>query len=317
MPLSFRRLQSYSIFSLAALHVVGSLYSAQSPSSACRALQPTEKAQLVRYVIKRYGIPSTVALDVTEQSPASDCYSKVVFAGKGPVGPVSLTLYLSPDHRYLSPDLFDTALDPDVETRDRAKLSLDKLMQGEFASRGSLTAPVVVVEFSDFQCPYCRVAAANIKQDPIVQDTTKVRFVYRHYPLAQHDWAEQAAKAAACSQFQSSASFWKMHDALFSQQESITKTNVGSKIDHIAAGIAELDQTKFKECVDRDMSLGTVLRDKRLGEQLKVNGTPTLFVNGRMIQASELHAAIERELAQKDVATRPPSSSSGSFQAQR
>ena len=284
------------------LLLVAPLMAWASPSLAgsndCPALSDADNSRLVIYVARKYQIPDSVKIGIKDSFMISDkCYRKVVFAGPGPLGEVSLALYLSPDLRFLSPDLFDSSIDPDREREENARRAMGELTEGEFASSGSATAPVTVVVFSDFQCPFCKQAAEILREESLIRNGVDVRLVFRHMPLPMHPWAQQAAQAAACAQFQSGTAFWAFHDALFRDQPQITQQNISARISGIGAGIPGIDQTKFKECMDRQMSLGVVLRDKDLAQHSGATGTPTVFVNGSMIPgmggAAEFHKLLE------------------------
>ena len=260
----------------------------------CPVLTGAINSRLVAYVARKYQLPDSVSIGIKDTLIISGtCYRKVVFAGTGPLGEVSLALYLSPDLRFLSPELLDSSIDPERERDERARRAMGELTEGEFASMGSASAPVTVVVFSDFQCPFCKGADEIISAEPLIRNGTDARLVFRHMPLPMHPWAQPAAQAAACAQFQSSTAFWAFHDALFLNQSQITEQNISARLSGIGAGIPGLDQTKFKECMDRQMSLGAVLRDKELAQHSGVTGTPTIFVNGRMItgvgSAAEFH----------------------------
>ncbi len=270
-------------------------------SSGCSDLTDADKTRLISYVKKKYQIPDNAKIGIQEASPLLDkCYRKVLFSGTGPLGVISLGLYLSPDLRFLSPELFDSSVDPDREREEKARKAMIELNKGEFASIGNASAPVNVVVFSDFECPFCKQAAEILRAEPLIRNAKDVRLVFRHMPLSGHQWAQQAAQVAACAQFQSGVVFWALHDALFLNQSTITQENVSEKVTALAASIPTLDQTKFKECVDRQMSLGVVLRDKDLATHSGVTGTPTIFVNGRIIpgigNAAEFHKLLENAI---------------------
>ena len=100
----------------------------------------------------------------------------MLFAGQGPLGKITLRLFLSPDGRFLSPDLLDSLLDPEREKREIAQRTIGQLMEGEFASMGPADAPLSVVMFSDLECPFCKQLAENFKREPLLQDGSQIRF---------------------------------------------------------------------------------------------------------------------------------------------
>jgi len=164
-------------------------------------------------------------------------------------------------------------------------------------AKGPAGAPVTIVEFSDFQCPYCSRVKPAI--DQIVSTYgDKVRIVFRHYPLPIHPFAPKAAEAAICADDQ--GKFWAMHDALFANQNEATLGVEGLK--KTAAGLG-LDATKFNTCLDSGANAAKVQADLAAGNAVGVNGTPAFFVNGRSISGAQpfeqFKQLIDDELARK------------------
>lgn len=292
--------QPYWMFVTATIGIVAQASSVAAPLPACAPIRNLDQARLLSYVTKKYGIPRSVELSITETTAVSEaCHRKLLFTGKGPLGAFSLSLYASPDLRYLSPDLFDSYTDPDAEKQAIAQKLMGELAEGDFASSGRVDAPVTVVVFADFQCPYCRHTAELLREEPLIRDGTDVRVVFRHFPLPQHEWAQQAAVAAACAGFQNAMAFWAFHDALFSVQSSITSGNLELKLQGIGSKIPSLDQQLFSSCVHKQMSLGVVLQDKELAERLGVSGTPTIFLDGQIVSGLDDPKELHDELLKK------------------
>jgi protein-disulfide isomerase len=162
-------------------------------------------------------------------------------------------LFLSPDGRFLTSELFDTAVDPVAEERQREQVLMAGLMPNTGSSRGPLTAPVTIVEFSDFECPFCR-RFAEIARQVLPEEKDQVRIVFHHFPLPMHPWARAAAEGAACAQLQSSEAFWSIHDQLFQNQQSITPENVKQKLRDFAQASQTIDLPKFQSCLENQMS---------------------------------------------------------------
>lgn len=167
--------------------------------------------------------------------------------------------------------------------------------------RGAAGAPVTIVEFSDFECPFCRRAEATVRQ-VLDRYPQQVRLVYRHFPLAMHPEARPAAEAAACAGDQ--GKFWEFHDKLLS-----------GPLDAAAreryAGEIGLDVGKYKACVAQRQFKDAVAADEKAGEQAGVSGTPAFFVNGVPLSgARPLEAfvkVIDGELARAGVTPPKPS----------
>jgi len=253
-------------------------------SGVCRNVNNAEKSRLAGYVVRKYQVPEQANLRVEAVEPIDGfCNRRVVFVGDGALGPFRLTLYASPDLRFLSRELFDSYSDPERERREAAKKAMGELLEGEYAARGPASAPVTMVVFSDFECPYCKKMKALIDAEPLLKSGENVRLVFRHMPMPQHRWAQQAAEAAACAEFQGPGAFWALHDRLFDNQEAITAVDASRRINDLAAEVPGLAMESFRDCLKRQMSLGAVVRDREMGRRVGVVATPTVFLNGKQI----------------------------------
>jgi predicted DsbA family dithiol-disulfide isomerase len=144
---------------------------------------------------------------------------------------------------------------------------------------GGKDAPVTIVEFSDFQCPYCRSAEPVLKQVR-AKYGDKVKFVYMDFPLGMHQHAMDAAVAGRCAADQNK--FWQLHDAMFSDQTKLDAAGLKA-----SAAKVGLDTKKFNACFDAKTGVAEIKADQAQGERLGVNGTPTFFVNGRELVGME------------------------------
>jgi protein-disulfide isomerase len=131
------------------------------------------------------------------------------------------------------------------------------------------TGDLAIIEFTDFQCPFCARHATETA--PALMELAGVRYVSLHLPLDMHPQAIPAAEAAECAAEQ--GQFWAMHAALFAGQEAL-KAGV---IPHLEG----LDDERFSACLEADVALARVTADQQEAERLQVNSTPTLFI-GRM-----------------------------------
>ncbi|HEY3131575.1 MAG TPA: thioredoxin domain-containing protein [Acidobacteriota bacterium] len=160
-------------------------------------------------------------------------------------------------------------------------------------ARGSAQAPVTIVEFSDFECPYCTRLTATLKE---VEKNygDKLRFVFRQFPLPIHPQAEKAAEASLCAADQ--GSFWEMHNLLFQSPQKLG-------LEDLKAGAAKLglDKTRFGACLDSGKYADKVKKDIRDGTRAGVSGTPAMFINGRFISGAvpydDIAKVIKEELA--------------------
>jgi protein-disulfide isomerase len=185
---------------------------------------------------------------------------------------------------------------------DPPRLAVD--MAGD-PSKGPADAPVTIVEFSDFQCPYCSRAIDTLKK---VEENYagKIRLVYRDYPLVQiHPNAARAAEAAACANDQ--GKFWPMHDRLFAHQDKLEAADLKKNAAELG-----LDTAAFDQCLDSGRHAEGWRKDSADAERYGVSSTPAFFINGRLIVGAQPYEAfaqvIDDELARAGVAGAPKAS---------
>ena len=147
---------------------------------------------------------------------------------------------------------------------------------------GSDSAPVELMEFSDFECPWCArydvLQMPDIRQRIVSTGRLRIRFV--HSPLAIHQKSPYAHLAAACANEQ--GRFWEMVDVIFGNQDDwVESSNPSDVLDGYARRIG-LDMGRYRSCVSERREWGRVQADKKLGDSLGVSGTPTFYVNGHL-----------------------------------
>jgi protein-disulfide isomerase len=145
-------------------------------------------------------------------------------------------------------------------------------------TKGPLSALVELVEFSDFECPYCAAAAPVLKQLQAAYPF-RVRFAFKHYPLPMHKEAPRAHEAALAAGDQ--GKFWEMHDLLFSTQDKLTRNDLIAKAREL-----NLDVARFTRDLDGHRFKGIVDADRQEGNRLGVDGTPFFFINGHAISGT-------------------------------
>jgi protein-disulfide isomerase len=163
-------------------------------------------------------------------------------------------------------------------------------------SIGNPKAPVTLIEFSDFQCPYCRQVAPTLKRIRATYGD-KVRIVWKDFPLTQiHPLAFKAGEAGHCAAEQ--GKFWEFHDQLFGNQQALQPDDL--KRHAVAVGS---EAERFATCLDSSKQAEIVREGVSLGSRLGVNSTPTVFVNGRRISGAQPYevfaAVIDEELSRK------------------
>lgn len=160
---------------------------------------------------------------------------------------------------------------------------------------GSPDAPVTIVEFSEFECPYCaRYVQETFPQiDEVYIQTGKVKYVFRHFPLSFHEHAQKAAEASACAEEQ--GMFWEYHDVLFAHQNALDVASLKQHAEDLG-----LDVAKFNACLDSGAMAERVQKDASDGASLGVSGTPSFFINGIALSGarpfSSFQDIIEEEL---------------------
>lgn len=162
-------------------------------------------------------------------------------------------------------------------------------------ARGPATAPITIIEFSDYQCPYCaRVTPTLDRLRAAYPD--KIRIIFKDFPLPNHPLAPKASEAAHCASDQNK--YWEMHDRMFANQQQL---DVPTLKQH--AGELKLDQAKFDQCLDSGKFAGMIKADMEQGAKLGISSTPTLYVNGRPVIGAQPYEyfvnVIEEELARK------------------
>lgn len=175
---------------------------------------------------------------------------------------------------------------------------------------GAANAPITIVEFADFECPHCREVSPLI--DKVVADKKNdVRFAYKFFPLPGHAHADVAARAAIAAWKQ--GKFWEMHHLLFANQTRLEQADLDSYAKQLG-----LDVSRFHADMQSKETTDRIARDKKLGEDLKIEGTPSIFINGRKFDGrQEMDEWIDLELSSmgQDSSAPHPSADAGAKQA--
>jgi len=168
---------------------------------------------------------------------------------------------------------------------------------GDIEGSGPADAPVTIVAFSDYECPYCKRAEVTVAE-VLAAYPNKIRYYHRDFPLEFHADARPAAEAARCANAQ--GKFWPYHKALFASAE-LSSDRLKAIADETG-----VDRTAFDECVASKKFSAAIDRDIADGSSAGVNGTPAFFVNGRMLSGAQpveaFKALIDAELAAKGTA---------------
>jgi len=187
------------------------------------------------------------------------------------------------------------------QQEDQAKAELEeqfknpvKIDAGKSPAKGPANAKVTIIEFSDFQCPYCK-RGHDTMEEVLKAYPKDVKVVFKHYPLPFHKEAEPASKAAYAAQQQ--GKFWEFHDALFNNQDKL-----GTDFYLATAKELKLDEAKFKADMNSEAAAKQVKDDSELGSTNGIQGTPGFFVNGVAVKgaypASHFKEIVDRWLNQ-------------------
>ncbi len=172
-----------------------------------------------------------------------------------------------------------------------------KIEVGSAPTYGPENAPIQIVVFSEFQCPFCSRVIPSVNK---IKEKygNKVRIAFKHFPLPMHQDAKPAAEASLCVNEQSSKLFWKFHDKLFENQTALGKAELEKYAKEIGADVA-----KFNACVASNKFTKQVESDTQYGEKVGVRATPTFFINGQIVSGAlpfeSFKELIDEELADK------------------
>ena len=152
---------------------------------------------------------------------------------------------------------------------------------GTSPNSGAADAPVTIIEFSDFQCPFCSKAADTVNALK-KKFGKKINVVFKQYPLPFHNDAKKAAMAALCANEQNTSFFWKMHDWMFANQKNLNPDAIKAEASKLG-----LKADDFNSCLDSNKFLAQINHEIEEGQRVGVKSTPTFFVNGQLINGAQ------------------------------
>ena len=203
-------------------------------------------------------------------------------------------------------------------TKDIYAENMSKITLAGRPVRGNPDAKVTVVNFDDFECPFCARMHTTLMTEILPEYKDKIKIVYKDYPLLQiHPWAQRAANDANCLAAESGPGYWQLADYLHANQRAISgsQQNVQesfTKLDEITVDFGKkngADASRLQACI-KAQSDATVKASMAEGDKLNVSATPTMFINGERVEgaldANELRAALNRQLQGVGVQPPPP-----------
>jgi protein-disulfide isomerase len=271
-----------------------------SPSTLVVGNDANERIE--RQVRSYFNLPPDVSIAIGAPSPSEfPNYDMVTVTMSRDTKKEDADFLLSKDGRTLIRiTKFDLTKNPYQETMKQIDLA-------DRPVRGNPDAKVTIVNFDDFECPFCSRMHTTLMNQILPQYQDKVKIVYKDYPLLQmHPWAEHAANDANCLAKQSGAAYWQLADYLHANQRTINPSQ-GVKIafDEIDKQTIDFGQkngvdiTQLQACL-KTQSDAVVKSSMAEGDKLGVNATPTLFINGERLEgalnADELKSALNRQL---------------------
>jgi protein-disulfide isomerase len=281
--------------------VVSLLFAAALAFAQTPAPQPKksalDKATLESYVRHLFVMDKRIAVSVGDPKPSATLPGFMdvkVVASMGPQSQEFQFLVSKDGSKIVQGQVFDASQNPFKPENDKLKTAFEP-------SLGAPGADVVIVEFSDFQCPYCKEEAKMIRENLLKSYPQGVRLYFKTFPIESlHPWAKSAAVASRCVFKQQPMAFWTFHDWVFDNQASIIPENFKDRFMGWAKEQKDLDAKTLGACMEDKAVVAEVDEEVRQGRDLNVDRTPTLFVNGRRIAASidwpSLKSVIDFEL---------------------
>jgi protein-disulfide isomerase len=236
---------------------------------------PTEET-VNAFMQQMFGYDPSVSWKIVEIKPASvEGLAEIIVTVSNAQGKQNNRLYVTADGKHaLVGDIIPFGAYPFTEDREK----LEKGSNG--FSQGPANAPVTIFEFSDLQCPFCKQAQPKI--DKLMAEAKDARLVFQSFPLASHNWAAKGAYYADCVGRKSNEAFWKFIHIALAAQSDITPENADEKLTALADQ-AGVKGKEVAECAAQADTASRVQHSIALGSSVEVNGTPTLFINGRKI----------------------------------
>lgn len=254
-----------------------------------------DKATLEAYVRHIFVWPPRINVTVSDPKPSSiEGFLQTTVTGSMGAAAQSVNFFVSRNGEKIVQGVsFDVKENP-------FKSNIDGLKTTFAPGLGTVGAPVVVVVFSDFQCPHCKDEAKMLRDNLVQTFSKEVRAYFKDFPLEQiHDWAKPAAIAGRCVYREDQAKFWDFHDWAFANQDKLTLATLRSRLEGFLTD-QKISAPPVMKCFDTKATEADVESSAAEGRALEVNSTPTLFVNGRKLAGNlswpQLKQIIEFEI---------------------
>lgn len=256
---------------------------APAPNGAASSSTPTPLQKNIESFLRNYyalGQDVKITVGAPKEFGSSGILETSIEV-KTPDGSQSVKMYITKDGRYLiRGEISDLTTDPLAET-------IARIQTAGAPALGDPSAPITLVEYSDFECPVCRGLHDALRS--MLANYPQVKVVFKDFPLdSLHPWARTAALAGRCAYQQDPKAFWKLYDLIYDNQDIISVSNVWDKmVDY--AGRSGLNTETFKACLTGPQAAADVDASIANGNLLEVHSTPTIFINGRRIVGADPH----------------------------
>src|SRR5208282_4828176 len=274
--------------------------SATSPAPAAGAATDTARdAALKAYLQKHFKIPNAelIKLGPAFKTPIDGLLARQLVVSNEQGQRIATTLFFDKDESKAIIGQFI-----DISTEPWGRVYMGAVSLDDRPTQGPADAPVTIVEFADFECPFCAHAFSVLETLVNTTYKGKVKIIFKNYPLNGHAWAIKAAEAAECARLQNPAAFRDFARYLYANQGSINPKNLQEHVDKLAKA-QNLDQPSLKACMDSPQTEARVKQDQNDGASIRVTSTPTFFVNGIPVvglpDGKVLEFVINSELAEK------------------
>lgn len=252
---------------------------AQPASTQAPRKSALDKATLEAYVRHLYVWGPQITVEIADPKPSKELpgFDEVtVHAAAGGASQDETFLVSKDGQKILKAMVFDV-------TKNPFKPDLDKLNTQFSPSFGTPGAPVVVVVFTDFECPFCKEEAKMLRDNLLSAYPKQVRVYFKDFPLVQiHPWAKLASMAGRCIFRQNAGAFWTYHDWVYEHQAELNEQNFKEQVLGFAKD-KQLDTLQLTRCLDTRATEAEVDKSIAEGKALSVTSTPTMFVNGRRL----------------------------------
>jgi protein-disulfide isomerase len=275
-----------------------------APNIASVATDPARDAAMKTYLQKHFKIarPDLIKFGPAVPTSIPGLLGRSLTVSNEQGQSVNTALFFDKNEtRLIIGQFLDTSAEP------WGRMNLSGIHLSDNPTLGPADAPVTIVEFADFECPFCARAFSVLETMANTTYKDKMKVIFKNYPLNVHPWAIKAAEAAECARLQNPNAFWDFARYFYSNQGSINPKNLQDQVDKEAANL-KLDGPSLKVCMGSAQASDRVKRDQADGNSIKVTSTPTLFVNGIPVvglpEGKVLEFVINSELAERSASAK-------------